>query len=76
MLTETGVKRSEDFGLVYSSIQVLLIRYFQRQCNSYNCRMLVGPVFDSYVQVIGIRYFHELHIIVVYQWVLSLMYKY
>ena len=35
------------------------IRYFQRQCNSYNCHVLVGLVFDSYVQVLGIRYFQR-----------------
>ena len=33
------------------------IRYFQRPCTPFHCHISVGLVFDSYLQVLGIRYF-------------------
>ena len=60
-------------GLVFDSyIQVLGIRYFQRPCTSYHCCISVGLVSLYKYQVLGIFKGHALHIIVVYQWVLSL----
>ena len=48
--------------------------------SSYHCCISVGLDFDSYIQVLDIKIFkgHALHIIVVYQWVVSLtlIYKY
>ena len=66
-------------GLVFDSyIQVLGIRYFQWPCTSYHCPISVGLVSLYKYYVLGIFKGHVLHIIVVYQWVLSLtlIYKY
>ena len=50
-----------SMGVVFNiHIQVLGIRYFQRPCASYHCRISViseGLVFYSHIQVLGIRYF-------------------
>ena len=50
-------------GVVFNiHIQVLGIRYFQRPCASYHCRISViseGLVFYSHIQVLGIRYFQR-----------------